>query len=82
MNAERRKLLSRVAGLLSRAHSEIEEALKAEQSAYDSLPESIQSGARGDAMQHAIDAMESALDNCDTGISALCEIEGVDILHD
>jgi hypothetical protein len=82
MNADRRKLLSRVAGLLSRAHTEIEEARDAEQGAYDNLPESLQNGARGDAMQQAIDAMETALDSCDAGISALCEIEGVDIDHD
>ena len=54
---------------LQAAQEIIQEVRDGEESARENLPESLQDGERGQAMQEAIDALDSALS----------EIEGVDL---
>ena len=61
MNKERRKRIEAIMDALSQAYGEIEEIRDEEEDAYDNLPENFQEGSRGDAMQDAIDNMETAL---------------------
>lgn len=82
MNNIRRKQLQeiseRVSTLLDQLRDckdELEQIREDEQEAYDNLPESIQDGDRGQAMQNSIDAIESA---CDT----LMGYEDLDISSD
>ena len=63
MNEERRKRLRA-------ARDEIEAVKEEEQEAYDNLPESLQTGERGDAMENNISMLDEA-------IGSLNEIEGL-----
>lgn len=45
---------------------DIEEVKDEEEGAFDNMPDGLQEGARGDAMQAAIDKMDKALDVADT----------------
>lgn len=68
MNKQRRKAIERiVAGLLGLPTDElellkeaIEEVKDAEQEAYEGLPESLQNGEKGEAMQEAVNQLETA----------------------
>lgn len=44
---------------------DIDSILEEEQEAYDNMPESLQNGERGEAMQEAIEALESAVGSCE-----------------
>ncbi len=73
MNAERRKALEAVSAKLEDAKSELETLREEEEGYYDNMPESLQSGEKGekaqaamDAMQEAVDSIESAVDNLNT----------------
>ncbi len=61
MNNQRRKVLNAAIAKLTEAGESIGEVLDEEQDAFDNLPESIQAGDRGDAMETAISILESAL---------------------
>lgn len=61
MNKERRKRIEAIMDALSQAYGELEELRDEEDEAYDNLPENFQEGSRGEAMQEAIDNMETAL---------------------
>lgn len=69
MNAARRKQLEKAAELVAEATDIIEGVRDEEQEAFDNLPQSLQDGERGSAMQEAIDALENA-------VSSLGEVEG------
>ena len=76
MNKERRKRIEEASAKIAEAEAAlqaaqeiIQEVRDGEESARDNLPESLQDGERGQAMQEAIDALDSALS----------EIEGVDL---
>ena len=58
-----RKLLDQSSALLQQATEEIDAIRDEEQEAYDALPESLQGGDRGDAMQQAIEALDSAFND-------------------
>lgn len=60
MNNERRKQINKVIAALSELQSEIEEILGDEQDYYDNMPESFQSGEKGEIAQNAISYLESA----------------------
>lgn len=62
MNKQRREELLDVSQLLDEAMDRLEEIRDDEQDALDSLPESLQYSARGDAMQDAIDTLEGFAD--------------------
>lgn len=44
---------------------DIDAILSEEQEAYDNMPESLKESERGQAMQEAIDALESAIGSCE-----------------
>lgn len=60
MNKERRKRIFEVHTKLEEIMAEIEAIRDDEQEAYDNSLESVQNGERGQAMQDAIDNLESA----------------------
>ncbi len=73
MNAARRKRIADVGSKIADLREMIEEIKAEEEEAFDNLPESIQSGERGDKMQDAISALDDIImdldgaeDNCDT----------------
>ena len=75
MNKERRKQIEAATAKIAEAEAAlqaaqeiIQEVRDDEEAARENLPESLQDGERGQAMQEAIDALDSALS----------EIEGVD----
>lgn len=59
MNKERREELSDVSQLLQDALDRLDEIRSEEQDAYDNLPEYLQVGPAGNAMQNSIDMMNS-----------------------
>lgn len=61
MNKERRDRLDRAVGLLSEARGLIEDVEIGEQDAFDAMPESLQTGERGDRMQEVIYALREAV---------------------
>ena len=65
MNKARRKRIDEIQEKLSEMKDLIDEVLSEEQEAYDNLPESIQDSERGEAMQTAIDSLESAVSSCE-----------------
>lgn len=58
MNKQRQKDLLDVAESLQEALDRLSEVRDEEQEAFDNMPESLQYGSRGDAMQDAIDTMD------------------------
>jgi predicted nucleic acid-binding Zn-ribbon protein len=89
MNQARRRQLSAIARKLQSLKeqagalaTELESVRDDEQEAYDNLPESVQDGDRGDAMQDAITNIEEAISAAESGdlpaaVEALEAIEGV-----
>lgn len=62
MNARTRKQISDIVGTLEQLSSDIESIRDEEQEKYDNMPEGLQSGEKGEAMQSAVDALTSAID--------------------
>lgn len=58
MNKQRQKDLLDVAESLQEALDRLSEVRDEEQEAFDNMPESLQYGSRGGAMQEAIDTMD------------------------
>ena len=65
MNKARRNRIAGVQSQLEALKQEIDSILEEEQEAYDNMPESLQNGERGEAMQGAIEALESAVSSCE-----------------
>lgn len=65
MNKARRKQLEELIEQLGIIRDGIEAVMDEEQESYDNLPEGIQAGERGDAMQENIDNLQAAIDNLD-----------------
>lgn len=65
MNKVRRKSIEKLLESVAVLHDQIDRVLTEEQESFDNLPEGIQYSERGDAMQEAIDALESALSSCE-----------------
>ena len=63
MNKQRRTKLSDANSLLSKAVSIVEFARDEEQDSFDNLPENLQSGERGEAMEEAIEELQTAIDS-------------------
>ncbi|WP_133125535.1 hypothetical protein [Pseudomonas amygdali] len=80
MNNKRRKRIAEICAQietlkaqLENAHSlkdEIEELQGEEQESFDNLPESLQQGDKGQAMEQAIEALGEAADELEGGLSA------------
>lgn len=71
MNADRRKRLDKVMEFLSQARDLLEEVKDEEQEYYDNMPESLQSGEKGDKASTAISEMEEVLNNLEYADSSL-----------
>ena len=76
MNANQRKTLKGYVESLDEIKSNIETMMEDEQSKLDNMPEGLQESERGEAMQEAIDALESAADLCEELDDALNEALG------
>ena len=73
MNTERRKAIEKITSLLKTASSSISSLIDDETEAFENLPEGLQSGDKGDAMQEAIQNLESAASAVEEAISNLEE---------
>lgn len=60
MNKARRKAIENLSEQLEEIQSAIQELRDEEEEAYDNLPESLQEGEKGDAMQEAIEYLDNA----------------------
>jgi len=72
MNASRRKQLVEAISCVSQAKQIIEEVQSEEQDAFDNMPESLQSGEKGEAMSEGLDHLQEFID-------ALDELENGDV---
>lgn len=73
MNKTRRKQLAEIAEQLESLKGSIELLQEEEQDAFDNLPESLQQGEKGEAMEQAIENMGSAVEWIDETLSAIGE---------
>lgn len=76
MNANQRKTLKGYVESLDEIKSNIETMMEDEQSKLDNMPEGLQESERGEAMQEAIDNLESASSSLEEAIDYLNEIIG------
>jgi hypothetical protein len=74
MNKTQRKVLAGIVTQLEDLRSLVESIKSDEEEKYDAMPESFQSGEKGDKMQEGIDQLDSAMDNLQ---SAIDDIEGI-----
>jgi hypothetical protein len=71
MNKTRRAALEKLSLSLSDIKNEVETILGEEQEYKDNMPESLQSGEKGDAADSAIQSLEEAVSSLDDAISSL-----------
>lgn len=76
MNKQRREAIAAIATRLGEIQSEIDDLMQEEQDYLDAMPESLQSGEKGENAQAAIDSLQEAYDNTDTVIDALSAAGG------
>lgn len=76
MNRTRREKIDSLIEQLDVLKSDIESLTDDEQTAYDNLPENIQTGNRGELMMSAIDNLESAVSSVEEAIDYLNEARG------
>ena len=73
MNNPRRKVLADLAGTLRDIESQIAAVRDEEQDFFDNIPESKQDGERAQAVEEAIDQMDTAMTFIEDAISCLDE---------
>ena len=61
MDKERRERISEAVGLIHQAREILEEVLDEEQKCYESLPEGMQNGEKGEQMQENMEIIEDLL---------------------
>ncbi len=76
MNKERRARLAEVDDLLMEAVDDITEIVEDEQEAFDNLPEGLQCSSRGEAMEEAIDEMNSIINDIENVRERIQEFTG------
>ena len=76
MNNARRKQIGRFIDNLNAAAAGIQTLRDEEEAAYDALPESLQDTGRADAMQEAMENLESAVDALGEAVDYLMEAKG------
>lgn len=74
MNKQRRKILGELASQLAAIREAIEAVRDEEQEAFDNLPEGLQQGERGEAMESAIDTLENVATDLESAESSLGEL--------
>jgi predicted nucleic acid-binding Zn-ribbon protein len=73
MNQARRNVINNQISTLQDVESQLTDVLEGEQDAYDNMPESLQGGERGEAMQEAINQLEEAMEAIRNACDALSE---------
>ena len=73
MNNTRRKAIQKIYDRLEELMQDIEALQEEEQECYDNLPESLQDGERGQAMQEAADNLEYAANSVQEALDYLEE---------
>lgn len=76
MNRERRKEIDKVIGQINAALEAVEDIKSDEEDCYESLPEGIQDGEKGEAMTEAIDCLEQAIANLEEAVEQLEDAKG------
>lgn len=76
MNKQRRKIINGAITKLEEAQIELESVKDDEEEAFNNLPESLQSGDRGEAMSEAIDNLESAISSIEEAADYLRDAAG------
>ena len=71
MNAARRKAISVIYDDLQSIKERIESIRDEEQEAHDNLPDSLQYGEKGEAMQESADTIDSAVSDIDQVLESL-----------
>lgn len=74
MNAQGRKEIAKYIASLNEIKDKLVSMKDDEENKFDNMPEGLQESERGEAMQEAIEQLETACDNLDEAISALQEI--------
>ena len=75
MNDQRRKVITEQIKSIETALSTLSEVLQEEQSAYDALPEGLQTAPQGEMMQQAIEQLESANSSIEDALGNLGDVE-------
>lgn len=75
MNKDRRKQLAEIAELLGELQERISVLKDEEEEGFDNLPESLQQGERGQAMEAAKEQMESAMSAIEEAVGCLQEAQ-------
>lgn len=75
MNKDDRKQLAKALGFLEDAKVIIDDLAASERDKYDNMPESLQQGERGQAMEAAATSLEEASGSLEEALSSLGEIE-------
>ncbi|EGM5697839.1 hypothetical protein IRV73_002784 [Salmonella enterica subsp. enterica] len=73
MNNERRKCLTALSQQLAELKDDVQVVLDEEEDAFNNLPEGLQNGERGDAMQTAIAALDATLNAPEEACEQLME---------
>ena len=74
MNAQGRKEIAKYISTLEDIKDKLESMMDDEQDKFDNMPEGLQESERGEAMQEAIEQLETACENLDEVINCLQEI--------
>jgi len=74
MNKARRKAIETISDKLTELQEDLQAIREEEEEAYDNLPEGIQDSERGEAMQEAMDNLESAESSIQDAIDYLGEL--------
>lgn len=74
MNAAQRKIIQAVYDNLTNDMTVIESERDAEQEKFDNMPESLQGGDKGQAMEEGISTLEEAIEGVQAAIDALGNI--------
>ena len=71
MNRDRRNKIKNIIDRLEDIKDILQEVLNDEVAAYDSMPEGLQCGIRGEMSEEAQESMESAIENLDEALEEL-----------
>lgn len=74
MNKDRRKRLTSIAEQISVLIDMAQEVLDEEQEAFDNMPESLQQGERGEAMQDAVEAIGGLIEGMEQAKDSIEEL--------
>jgi len=73
MNQARRNIINNQISALQDAENHLVDVREEEQEAFDNMPESLQGGERGEAMQEAINQLDEAMECIRNACDALSE---------